>query len=57
MTWSEIFTEFEVRHRFLHDKLEMERDKFVIDGTTADEIVTASSKSSAIQPSAIVIPK
>lgn len=57
MTWSEIFTEFEVKHRFLHDKLEIERDKFVIEGTTADEIVTASSKNSAIRPSAIAIPE
>ena len=57
MRWSEVFTEFEVKHHFLYEKLQIERDMFVVEGSTANEIVAISSINSAVQPSAIAIPE
>jgi len=37
--WSEIFSDFELRHKFLNDKLEIERDKLLAENKTADDIV------------------
>ena len=57
MTWSEIFTEFEVKHHFLYEKLQIERDIFVVEGSTSEEIVEMSRTNSATQPAAIAVPK
>lgn len=57
MTWSEIFTEFEVKHHFLYEKLQIERDLFVVEGSTSEEIVAMARTNSATQPAAIAIPE
>ena len=57
MTWSEIFTEFGVKHHFLYEKLQIERDLFVVEGSTSEEIVEISRTNSATQPTAIAIPE
>ncbi|GMX67463.1 ATP-binding protein [Paenibacillus elgii] len=48
--WSEIFTEFEVRHKFLEDKLKLERAKLDDQYNHADEIIDQLEKSSATMP-------
>lgn len=56
-TWSEIFTEFELRHNFLLEKLQVERDELVQDVTDADVIVTSQSSNTATRPSEIILPE
>lgn len=57
--WSEIFTEFELRHKFLYDKLQLEKEKLNtdIDITSANEIITNIPSNSAVQPPQRVIPE
>ena len=57
MTWSEIFTEFQVKHHFLYEKLQIERDLFVVEGSTSEEIVEIARINSATQPAAVAIPE
>lgn len=53
--WSEIFTEFELKHDFLNEKLNLELDRMVIDDhMSADEIVNGYRSSDA--PCEINIP-
>lgn len=47
--WSEIFTEFELRHKFLNDKLELERNGFLNDSSQASEIIDRLKENTAIQ--------
>ncbi len=54
-TWSEIFTDFELRHKFLLEKLEFEREKLILDRTNADEIIESVRLSSAKMPGQIVV--
>jgi hypothetical protein len=54
-TWSEIFTEFELRHNFLNERLELEKNKFLVDEhLSASDIVdvpfSSDSKSELIVP-------
>ena len=56
-TWSEIFTEFELRHKFLNDKLELERDNLTNDNDSADEIIQNQDENTATQHPEVVIPK
>ena len=54
--WSEIFTEFELRHKFLYEKLELERSKLATNEQSADAVITEIQNNSAIQPSQLVVP-
>jgi len=56
-TWSEIFTEFELRHNFLDEKLKLEREKLYELSKDADEIVEKSKNNTAISKPEIVVPK
>jgi len=49
-TWSEIFTEFEIKHKFLDEKLKLERDKLASEHTTANGAVESVQNNSAVQP-------
>jgi hypothetical protein len=55
--WSEIFIEFELRHKFLNDKLQMERDKVAATSTSADEILLSIAANSAVMRPAVAYPK
>jgi hypothetical protein len=50
-TWSEIFADFELRHKFLNEKLELERDKLIDSELSADEIINNIRNNTAAQPS------
>jgi flagellar biosynthesis chaperone FliJ/mRNA-degrading endonuclease YafQ of YafQ-DinJ toxin-antitoxin module len=53
--WSEIFTEFELKHEFLNQKLQLEREKLICSANSADEIVSSSRQNSAVQPGQVVV--
>lgn len=53
--WSEIFSEFELKHNFLNEKLELERIKLISEQSSADEIINSIDTNSAIQPPEIAI--
>jgi len=53
--WSEIFTEFELRHRFLNDKLDLERSKLIASENNADQVIENLEDNTATQQSAVVI--
>lgn len=55
-TWSQIFTEFELRHNFLDEKLKLEREKLYELSKSADEIVEKSKNNTAISKKEIVVP-
>lgn len=54
-TWSEILAEFEMKHKYLNDKLELERQKLLPKGMTADSIVKDLDDNTANQPKEIVL--
>ena len=54
-TWSEIFADFELRHRFLNDKLQLQRSKIINEYQSANEIIESLDDSTAIQPPESVI--
>lgn len=54
-TWSEIFAEFELRHKFLNEKLKLERAKLVMSEASADSIIANIPHNTAIQPRQIAI--
>ncbi|MEQ4490368.1 MAG: ATP-binding protein [Dehalococcoides mccartyi] len=47
--WSEILSDFELRHKFLNDKLEVERDKLLGKAQTADDIIRKQNDNHAAQ--------
>ena len=51
--WSEIFNTFEIRHKFLNDKLQLQRQNLIEIRTDADEIVAAQIHNSAMMPGEI----
>ena len=53
--WSEIFAEFELRHEFLDQKLQLEREKLISSATSADELICSNENNSAIQPGQVVV--
>ncbi|SRX73378.1 ATP-binding protein [Aequorivita antarctica] len=55
-TWSEIFTEFELRHNFLDERLKLEREKLYELSKDADEIVEKSKNNTAISKEEVIIP-
>ena len=46
--WSEIFTDFELRHKFINEKLNLERKKLQKDYTSAEEIIQNLEKNTAV---------
>lgn len=56
-TWSEIFTEFEIKHKYLNDKLIFERDKLINTQENANQIVEHYSNNSTVQPKELVLKK
>ncbi|WP_218080480.1 ATP-binding protein [Anthocerotibacter panamensis] len=54
--WSEIFTEFELRHRFLYDKLDLERSKLISSKNNANQVIENLDANSAIQGCEVLIP-
>ncbi len=54
--WSEIFTEFEIKHNFLNERLKLERDKLTNEYKSADEVVEVAKFNSAVQPPEIKLP-
>ena len=54
-TWSEIFTEFEIKHNHLNEQLNLEREKLVNEVQTANEIIETAGDNLAVQPEEIVI--
>lgn len=56
-TWSEIFTEFELRHNFLLEKLKLRRDKLIDHPNNADDIIEDQASNTATRPPELDIPK
>lgn len=54
-TWSEVFNEFEIKHKFLNEKLQLEREKLNSTYSNADEILEDSNSNLAIQPKEVEI--
>jgi hypothetical protein len=54
--WSEIFADFEIKHKHLDEKLKLEKELLINDLTTASEIVKSVQVNSAVQPREVVIP-
>lgn len=48
--WSEIFNEFEIKHKYLDDKLKLEKEMLLNDLETANEVVQSVQNNSAVQP-------
>jgi hypothetical protein len=55
--WSEIFTEFHLKHKFLNDKLELEKIRLNTDVTSANEVISHIHSNSAVQAPQRVIPE
>lgn len=54
--WSEIFAEFEIKHKFIDEKLKLERDQLANELKTANEVVESVQNNSAAQPEEVKIP-
>jgi hypothetical protein len=52
LRWSEVFTNFEIRHNFLLEKLKVEREQLATREESADEVLTSRTNNSAIRLSA-----
>lgn len=55
-TWSEIFAEFEIRHKFLLDKLDPNRSILHTPATSANGVVADAPNNSAALPGQITLP-
>ena len=53
--WSEVFADFEIKHRHLDEKLKLERIQLTNELINADEIVKSTQNNSAIQPKEVLI--
>ena len=54
-TWSEIFADFEIKHKYLDDKLKLEKEMLLNDLETANEVVESVQNNSAVQPKEIIL--
>ncbi len=54
--WSEVFAEFEINHKFLNEKLLLERNFLVNELTKADEVIISMKENTAIQPQEADVP-
>ena len=55
--WAEIFSEFEIKHKFLNDKLKLEREELIGAMDSADKILEEIKQNSAVQPKEIELSK
>ena len=55
--WSELFTEFELKHKFLNDKLELEKIKLDADIASTNEVISHIHSNTAVQAPQRVIPE
>ena len=55
--WSEIFTEFDLRHDFLDRRLKLEKAQLNMDATSANDIISNIHSNTAVQPPQRVIPE
>lgn len=55
-TWSEVFTEFEIRHRHLDEKLKLEREMLFNELTSAAEVVASVQENAATSPKEVKVP-
>ncbi len=51
-TWSEILNEFEIKHKFIQDKLELQRNAIVENSNNIEELME-KSKNSAVEGKAV----
>jgi len=56
-TWSEIFADFEIRHKFLNEKLQLRRKELMGEYPNADTIIENIDANTAVQPPEIKIPE
>ena len=56
-TWSEIFADFEIKHKFLDEKLKLEREHLTNELNTAKDVVESVQNNSAVQPKEVKIKK
>lgn len=54
-TWSEIFADFEIKYKYLDEKLKLEKEMLLNDLETANELVESVQNNSAVQPKEIVL--
>ena len=54
--WSEIFTDFEIKHNFLNERLKLEREQLTNELQNAKEVVESAQENTAVQLSEINIP-
>lgn len=57
MRWSEVFTDFEMRHSYLNERLCLERDKLQTSDLSADGIVKQQEQNTAIMPAEMAATK
>ena len=50
LSWSEVFASFEMRHSYLEQKLNLERDKLQRTHTSADGVIANQQTNSAVMP-------
>ena len=55
-TWSDIFADFEIRHKFLYEKLKLKREQLIEKSVSADHVIQKIRKNSAVQPPEISLP-
>ncbi len=55
-TWDEIFADFEMKHKFLNEKLRLEREWLINEEQDANQIISDLSLNSARRPSQVTIP-
>lgn len=53
--WSEIFNEFEIKHKFMDEKLKLEREQLTNEFKTANDVVKALQLNSAVQPEEVEV--
>lgn len=53
--WSEIFNDFEIKHKFMDEKLKLEREYLTNELKTANDVVKALQLNSAIQPEEVEV--
>lgn len=53
--WSEVIAEFEMKHKYLNEKLELERGKLIQENITANLIINNLDDNTAIQPSEVIL--
>ena len=50
LTWSELFASFEMRHSYLEQKLNLEREKLQRNYSSANEVITNQQANTAVMP-------